>query len=479
MICCMQEENKKVDTNINPENKSNKSGKNFFKKIANVPFSVIKSNIQNAASKANPFDKNINKDDVTDSGIESVRLGYTTIKKGNHAIKTVDRTIKTTQRTVKMTRNAVHQTAKVIYKTGKFTTKAVVITAKVTKTVIVHVTAALMNPIVIIIVAFGIILLMLLAMIVLLMGGGASASRSINNAYSSAAGLVNIPEQYQNALEYFNTAVENRQAEFDTVIDNMYYDYNNLPESSVVYMERTTPAPAVIYEKSFSIDERKETLKSAWDMSLTITDKEAIAIAYVYLEKEKNTANHTEGGIYKISYTQEVFDLILTKCVTYSDAIYPEQYCPDKNCTKHVEMVDNPDYPIAVENTNTSLNAYNEWLGIAERISSGQNWENEIGWRISNWISVYGLTPYYSNDGYDFANYLYGRYSDFWDIQDSTPQQIEQVTYICEHKHDLHSVGLAFFTKEDIMNALEFTDNDKKWEELTEKGFDNNPDIST
>ena len=474
----LQKENKKVDTNINSENKSDKSSKSFFKKIANVPFSVIKSNIQNATSKANPFDKNINKDDVSDSGIESIRLGYTTIKKGSNAVKTVDRTIKTTKRTVKMTRNVVRQTAKVVYKTGKFATKAVVITARITQTVIVHVTAALMNPIVIIIAAFGIILLMLLAMIVLLMGGGASASRSINNAYSSAAGLINIPEQYQNALEYFNTAVENRQVEFDTMIDNMYYDYNNLPESSVVYMERTTPAPAVIYEKSFSTNEREETLKSAWDISLTITEQEAIAIAYIYLEKEKNTANHTEGGIYEVTYTQEVFDLILTKCVTYSDAIYPGQYCPDENCTKRVEMLDNPDYATAVANTDTSWNAYDEWLGIAEKIAAGWDWENEISWRVSNWVSVYGLTPYYSNDGYDFANHLYGRYSDFWDIQVNTPQQIEKVTYICEHRHDLHSVGLAFFTKEDIMNALEFTDNDKRWEELTEKGFENNPDIS-
>ena len=434
----MQEENKKVDTNINPENKSNKSGKNFFKKIANVPFSVIKSNIQNVASKANPFDKNINKDDVTDSGIESVRLGYTTIKKGNHAIKTVDRTIKTTQRTVKMTRNAVHQTAKVIYKTGKFATKAVIITARVTQTVLVHVTAALMNPIVIVIAAFGVILLMMLMMIVLLMGGGASASRSINTAYSSAAGLGNVSEQYQIALDYFDIAVANRQAEFNAIIDNMYYNYENLPESSVVYMERTAPEPAIIYNKSFSTDERKETLKSAWDMSLTITAKEAIAIAYIYLEKEKNTANHTDGGIYEVTYTQEVFDLILTKCVTYSDTIYDSQYCPSKNCTRHVEIVDNPDYYYAIDKVNEAADNFNT--------SGSDYWANEY--------------IYWSN------------------ILANTPDTIEQVTYICELTHDLHSVGLAFFTKEDIMNALEFTDNDKRWEELTEKGFENNPDIS-
>lgn len=476
----MLEEDKHVDTNINSDNKSKsnvpiKSGKNFFRKIVDVPLNIIKSNVKDAISKANPFDKNINKNDVSDSGVEGVRLAYTSSKK---AVKTVDRTIKTTHHTIKTTKDVINRTGKVIYKTGKFTKKAVIVTMKVTKTVVVHVVASLMNPLVIIIIAFGIILLMISAMIVLLMGGGVSASRSINNAYSSAAGLVDISEQYQNAVDYFHTAVLNRQTDFNSIIDNLYYDYDNLPESSLVYMERTRPAPAIIYDKSFSVNERKETLKSACDMSLTITSKEAIAIAYVYLEKEKNTANHTEGGIYEVTYTQEVFDLILTKCVTYSDAVYSGQYCPDENCTKHVEMLDNPDYATAVTNTDTSWNAYDEWIGIAEKIASGWDWENEISWRVSNWVSVYGLTPYYSNDGYDFADYLYGRYSDFWNIQVSTPQQIEQVTYICEHRHDLHSIGLAFFTKEDIMNALEFTDNDKKWEELTEKGFENNPDIS-
>lgn len=427
-------EDKKSDTSINSKDKPRKS---IFKKIATGPLNIIKSNIQNVASKANPFDKNINKNDVSDSGVESVRLAYTSSKK---AVKTVDRTIKTTHHTIKTTKDVINRTGKVIYKTGKFTEKAAITTMKVTKTVVVHVVASLINPVVIIIIAFGIILLMVSAMIVLLMGGGVSASRSINNAYSSAAGLVDILEQYQNAVDYFYTAVLNRQTDFNSIIDNLYYDYDNLPESSLVYMERTRPAPAIIYDKSFSVNERKETLKSAWDMSLTITSKEAIAIAYVYLEKEKNTANHTEGGIYEVTYTQEVFDLILTKCVTYSDTVYSGQYCPDENCTRHVEEIDNPDYYYALSRVNEAADNYNN--------SGGDEY--------------------------------WGQQYEYWSgVLDSTSPTIEQVTYICEHRHDLHSVGLAFFTKEDIMNALEFTDNDKKWEELTEKGFENNPDIST
>ncbi|MBD5142325.1 MAG: hypothetical protein HDT22_01765 [Ruminococcus sp.] len=434
---------KKDEININTENKPVKSQKNIFKRIATAPLSVIKSNLKNIASKANPLDKNINKNDVSDSGIESMRFAYTNSKK---AIKTVDRTIKTTQRTIrniKTSRNVINKTGKMIYKTGKFTGKAVIFTVKVAKTIVINVTAALMNPVVIIIAIFVVILIMVLAMVVLLMGGGASANISEQYAYSSAAGLVNVPEQYQNALDFFNTAVANRQEEFNSIIDNMYYDYNNLTESSLVYMERTLPEPIVIYDKSFSIDERKATLKSAWDMDLTVTAKEAIAIAYVYLEKEKNTENHTEGGIYEVSYTQEVFDLILTKCVTFSNTVYSGQYCPDENCTRHVELVDNPYYYEVLNKVNEAATNYNN--------SSDEYWWNYWGQEYEYWSSVL----------------------------DNTSPTIEEITYICEYQHDLHSIGLAFFTKEDIMNALEFTDNDKQWEELTEKGFENNYNIST
>ena len=271
------------------------------------------------------------------------------------------------------------------------------------------------------------------------MGGGVSAANSSKNAYSSAAGLVEVPDQYQSGLTYFNTAVSNRKADFDSIIDDMYYDYNELPTSSVVYMKRTVPAPEIIYEKSFSTDGQKETLKSAWDMSLTITAKEAIAIAYVYLEKEKNETNHTEGGIYEVTYTQEVFDLILSKCVTYSHTVHSGQYCPSGNCTKHVEEVENPAHTEAYNKVNEAAENYNN--------TGSQYWADE---------------------------YVY------WSgVLDSTPETLEEVTYICNHEHDLHSIGLAFFQKEDIMNALGFTENDKQWEQLTETGFESNPDIST
>ena len=449
--------------------------KKALKAPANLAVNTLKSGIKTAVTKANPFDKKINKNDTSDSGVESIRLAYTTSKK---AIKTVDRTIKTTNRTVKTTKNVAVGTGKVIYKTGQFAGKAVVTTAKVTETVIVHVVAALMNPIILVILLFAIVFLMLANTLLLIVAGNESDESNRVNA----VGLVDISEQYTQAKNYFDTAVTNRQNDFNSIIDNMYYDYDNLPESSLVYMERTVPESTVIYEKSFSTDDRKETLKSAWNMSLTITQKEAIAIAYVYLEKKKNEENNTDGGIYHVTYTQEVFDEILTKCVTFSDTLYDGQYCPDKNCTKHVEKKDNPAYATAVSNRQTAWNAYADWSDIAYKIYEGKDWDSEISWRVNNWKSVYESfsgTPYYSDNGYDFLNDLYEKFQEYLKIEEETPEKTEIISYICEHKHDLHSVGLAFFTKEEIMNALNFTENEKQWEELTEQGFEMNPDITT
>ncbi|MCM1358193.1 MAG: hypothetical protein NC205_06325, partial [Prevotella sp.] len=109
------------------------------------------------------------------------------------------------------------------------------------------------------------------------------------------------------------------------------------------------------------------------------------------------------------------------------------------NCTRHVEYVDNPDYYYALDRVNEAADNYNN--------SGGDEY--------------------------------WGQEYEYWvDVLNNTPSTIEEVTYICEYRHDLHSVGLAFFDKETVMNALDFDDISKQWVELTEKGFENNPDIS-
>lgn len=440
------------------------------KKIVTAPVSAtvqtVKNTIKNAFSKANPFDKKINKEDVSDSGVESIRLA-------NSGIKTVKKSIRTTQSTIKTTGNVVKKTGTTIYKTAEFTVKSTVAVAKFVGNATVHVVASLMNPIIIIFIGLIIVLSLCFGSVLIFISG----DNTDKSARVNAAGLIDVPEQYQAGLELLKTSLENHQNDFNSLIDSLYYNYDDLTNSNLVYMERTDETGGkAIYEKSFATDDRKNALKSEWNIPLT--EREFLAIAYVWLENEKNASNNSEHGIYEVTYTEEVFDTIIEKCVVYNDTVYGGQNCPDENCTRHVEYIDNPDYKTAVERTDKSWTAYDEWTDIANSIIEDDNVIEGEQWRIDNWISKYNMSPYYSNNGWDFADNLYNQYSNNWDIMAATPEKIEQITYICEYKHDLHSIGLAFFDKETVMNALNFDDISRQWVELTEKGFESNPDIS-
>lgn len=460
------------DFQNNQTSGARRSAVNVAKKVVTAPVSAtvrtVKNTVKNAFSKANPFDKKINKNDVTDTGVESIRLA-------NSSIKTVKNSIRTTQHTIKTTGTAVKRTGTVVYKTAAFTAKSTVVVAKFVGNVLVHIAATLTSPIIIFLIFIIIFALLISSLIVLLMGVGTSGANSNAKAYSSASGLVDVNTQYQTGLEFLRTSIENHQNDFNSLIDSLYYNYDDLTNSNLVYMERTDESGGkAIYEKSFATDDRKNALKSEWNIPLT--EREFLAIAYVWLENEKNTSSSTEHGIYEVSYTEEVFDTIIEKCVVYNDTVYGSQKCPDENCTRHVEYVDNPDYQTAVNRQEKSWRAYDEWTDIANSIIEDDSVIAD-GWRIDNWILVYNMSPYYSNNGWDFADYLYDRYIDDWNAMVSTPEKIEKVTYICEYKHDLHSVGLTFFDKETVMNALGFDDISKQWVELTEKGFESNPDI--
>lgn len=402
-----------------PKSHIRKWTENIVKKTIQSPFSVAKDTV----SKINPFDKKINKENVSDSGVESIRLA-------NSGIKTVKKSIRTTKNTIKTT-------STVIQKTTAFTVKSTIIVSKLIANTIIHTVAILTSPIIIFLSFIVILSLIISSFVILIMGVGTSGANSNTHAYSSASGLIDVASQYQIGLEYLRTSLENHQNDFNSLIDSFYYDYDDLTNSDLVYMERTDISGSrLIYAKSFATDDRKETLKSEWNISLT--EREFLAIAYVWLENEKNIANHNTGhGIYEVSYNQEVFDTIIEKCAVYNDTVYNSQNCPDENCTRHVEYIDNPDYYYALDKVNEAADNYN-------------------------------------NSGDDY----WGEQYEYWlDILNNTPSTIEEVTYICEYKHDLHAVSLVFYDKETVMNALGFDDISKQWVELTEKGFENNPDI--
>lgn len=144
---------------------------------------------KSVVSKTNPFDKKINKNDVSDTGVESIRLA-------NSGIKTVKKSIRTTHSTIKTTGTVVKKTGTVIYKTADFTAKSTVAVAKFVENIVVHVVASLMNPIIIIF--MGLIILLSLcysSILIFISGDNTDKSTRVN-----AAGLIDIPAQYQSGL---------------------------------------------------------------------------------------------------------------------------------------------------------------------------------------------------------------------------------------------------------------------------------------
>lgn len=464
------------------------SAKHAFKKAAAAPFimtaKTVKSGVKSAVTKANPFDQKINRNDVADSGVESIRLAYSSVKKTKNGIKTVNSTIKTAQRTIKTAGKAAKTTVKIAYKAPVLIIKTTVKAVRMTATVIANIAAALMNPAVIIIITVLLLFLLLILSISVILFGGDTADKS---AAIGAVGLVEVDAQYQNALNYFDVAIQSQKDAYYTLIDSLYYNYDDLTHSNLVYLERTDASGnKITYQTSFATDERKDTLKAAWDFSADDMHG-MIAIAYVYLEKQENEAHGTEGGIYEVTYTQEVFDLIAEQCVNFNDTVFAGQSC-GTGCTRHVEEHHNPDYDAALENTTRLRNAYNEWVDILIPLIEAYNtirdgraqaeyWNNNIQWRIDNWKQVYYDSCYYSNNGWDYASDLNSWLSDSEANLATVPENIEDVTYICEYQHDLHSIGLWYYSKERIMDVLNFTDNEKEWVNLTEMGFESNPNI--
>ena len=135
---------------------------------------------------------------------------------------------------------------------------------------------------------------------------------------------------------------------------------------------------------------------------------------------------------------------------------------------------------------NTAAAAYNDWAEIARAIEQNSQlsgipksiqWTSYVQPKINAWIQKFNQTPSYTNNGYDFLKKLGEDYEDAREVYDSTPEFIEIITYTCDLQHTLHSVGLVLNTATAAMNALQFTDAEKKWVELTLIGFEQNPDI--
>lgn len=393
---------------------------------------TLKNAGKNAFEKADPFNRKINKNDVTDTGVESLRLGYTTVKKAKNTVKTAARGIKTVQSGVKTTANATKVIVKKVYRTAVNTVKAAVFVTKTTVNVVIHVAAALTNPLVWIIIAAALFFFVIINGVIIILFGSDLSTRE---AYMNAAGLGDVSDAYNNGLALFQSAIDSRKAEYDALIDALYYNGADLTNSDLVYMVRTIygePVNSTTYMTDLASDGYKGTLHNAWSFQLDPTD--ALAIAYVYLEMQQNADHGTEADIYDVTYTQEVFDEILNICVQFAEEVHGNYTCPNENCT--TIQVDNPEWQDACDRSNEAAVNYNAALAAGDQ--SGMDY----------WGAIYVAAT---------------------QRRDSLPSKIDQ--QVCEHQHDLHSIGLSFLTADDIMNALQFTDKDKEWFKYTKAGL--------
>ena len=51
--------------------------------------------------------------------------------------------------------------------------------------------------------------------------------------------------------------------------------------------------------------------------------------------------------------------------------------------------------------------------------------------------------------------------------RNNTPETIRTPYYTCDHLHTLHSFGLYFYTAEQVMQTLNFSEDEKQWVSLT------------
>ncbi|MCR4646502.1 MAG: hypothetical protein K5695_14030, partial [Oscillospiraceae bacterium] len=321
---------------------------------------------------------------------------------------------------------------------------------------------------------------------VLLMSGGTAAANATKRAYEEAAGLVEVDPQYDLGKQLLETVWNDKREEFNRLIDGLHYDTNDLKHSDLVYLERTEPeAPKMVFDKGFPTNDYKDNIKNnAWDFSFK--EEEILAIIYVYMEIQENHANGTTDAIYQVEYTEDAVRAVVDKCVMFTDSVYTGQYCKDQNCTVHTDQHKNPEWERANDENNRRWATYWDWYNnvypliwdngnIGDGRAAQAHWNNTVQPAIDRWQRDHNRTAYNVTweRGYWFCNSVLlpeARDSENW--KNNTPEYITDTSYSCEHAHDLHSIGLAFYSAEDVMNALGFSENEKKWTNLTVTAFE-------
>lgn len=406
----------------------------------------------------------VNLHDTADTGAESIRLGVDAAKKGKRAFRTAKDTAVKSTRAVKTTVNVLHN-------------------------LVVHTVAILISPATWVILAIALVMYLLITLLIILTGVAAQDNNSKQQAYATPVALgEDIPEEIQRAKAMFEAAVDAQKQAYTVKIDALQFSTADMPHNDTVYLVRNEP-PAT-FETSLATNTRKTQLKNAWQ--LAVSEAEGIAIAYVFLERQENEAHGSQGILYPISYTQDVFDLVVADMVTVTETQYRNQECPDANCSVHYREEPNPARATAQSeleaailrrddwNTNVvpcsnayvaAVNAYNHTPAAGQPYAQ-QQVENAYAvfvQAVNKWSSVYGVWGLNIDMrlGASMQTRLNNEVTAAETTRNNTPETIRTPYYTCDHLHTLHSFGLNFYSVEQVMQVLGFTEDEKQWVSLT------------
>jgi predicted nucleic acid-binding Zn-ribbon protein len=310
----------------------NDLAKRGIKTGAALGVSTVKETVKSGFKQIDPLAKGINKNDVADTGMESVRFARQGISKTTKSIKTTQKTVKTTTRSIKTAVRVSKRAVKTAYRATAFAVKSALFVAKLAIKTTMHIIAALFNPVTWIILGILLVVAMISGAVVLLMGGAGGGRATMA---TGAVGLGDVPTAYLQGVEFRNNAIDTARAEHNALV--------NAPSSNdLIYMEVTRPDGTIVqYSTGFATPAQKNVLNNApWTNPLNenlLGVNDAIAIAYVLLQKRANEDNDTVNQIYDVVYTQAIFDEIIGLSVVSNSTVYPNQPCPGQNCQWDVD----------------------------------------------------------------------------------------------------------------------------------------------
>ena len=404
--------------------------------IAHAPERVIKSavhsGVKTAVNKLDPFNKKIDKRNTNDSGVESLRLGNSVVKTGVQGVKTVERTVKTTEKTIKTTGSVIGETVKTSYRIIKKTVVTSAVIIKFTAEAAVNIVAALLNPIVLIVIIFILVLILIGGGVLMIMGSMGVGGNTLRRAYMNAEGLGEVTTAYTEGLGFYQTAIQNAENAFDARIDALYYSDPDKMHSDLIWFQRISPgSPDAISARSeLAYDAVKQQVKDTWLPCLT--EKEVLAITYVYLQKKMNDRQHTDAELYMVDYTQDILNEVVAALYVVTENVIPRQGCPDRDCAIH--QVPNPAYNYCVEQMNKAA-------AIINGEAPGDVAQARIDYE--NWADALNYYPPYIDEAY------------------------------CPLEHNDHAIALTFYDKDAVLIKLGL-DGDKysRWVDMTIAGFE-------